>query len=397
LAVGILAVCAPAIAHAAPRPYNSYELRDTMVSSMWGDSPLKTSQWFEPHAFEDATDVPGAPRTPWRVVRVPPGGGLDAWPLTPGAYRSWTVALLVSLADVSGPARVLTHDTVRDEGLYVEDGHLVFRGSGVAPGSTELTADSWHQIVVSRDDADDMVRVLVDGEPEFQFEDTAGIAVYDARRRDNPQVRVFSDELPGFSYGTDAKEHAHGRVGRVRAWKTALSADDAASLDWIDATPPSISLRSPADGEVTAGRPTFYGSGVSDDVTIYPRISATVRDAAGTKVAVATGHVPFNNPPETWRADWPGHAPELAHGARYTVEITATDAAGNEAALTRWFTVDARHTGRLTLTEQPGAETYETAVRVAGRIATETGDAPFVQVVVGTSCVSRMSTVITRR
>jgi hypothetical protein len=374
----------PAAARAeAPRPTELWDLQGSTTSSYY-DSREATASLYavlwdgnDPSAatFEDAT-IPGAPRDPWQVLRIPAHNGAAVGDSAGTNAETWTVAALLSIDDVEGPGGIVNTGSSYgneddDKGVWIEGGHLELRGGTAVPvASTGIEPDRWYQLVLTWDGS--MGRLYVDGEPELTW--TGCCSTYGPK--------FFKGDYV-WTDGAWKPEYVGGRLARVRMWDSALPAAEVAGLPWLDTSPPHAALRVPADGGVGGPRPLFMGGALDDDLSRWPQVTLRVRRPDGSIVGEMKPSVGWNITPADWFDYWPGYYPDLEHGVRYTVDTIARDYAGNEATSTSSFTVDGRYPGRLKLLSDPTPETTDPTPFVSGTVERQQADRPFVQYDIG--------------
>jgi hypothetical protein len=154
------------------------------------------------------------------VLRFAGGRGLSLTPTT-GVIRSsaYTIELLFRLDFVSKYRKIIDFkDGSEDDGLYVLDGCLTFFPKEQS-AFTSIGADSYVQIVLTRDSSDRVVG-YVDGVRQFAFADTRGLAEVNAKKT----LRFFLDD-----HATTG-EHSSGAVSQVRLFDRPLTPSEVAAL-----------------------------------------------------------------------------------------------------------------------------------------------------------------------
>ena len=264
---GVLAVPAGATAASAPR--HDYRMMGNLDDSFGGGEIFATDQ--VPMFAREAVD--GVKTT---VETFPEGGGFVFQPGRPddGTYA---IALLFRFDDVSSWGRVMGVQGLGDygdNGLYVQGADLVWFYNGTSRrGRDSLVADEWVQIVISRN-AQDVVRVYLNGESQIRFEDPG-------------------DEFSGTSFNTfwffrdndlggGINEENSGAVKRIRQWETGLSADTVASLDRL---PPASRILLDRTSAARTSQVTVTGRQWAPE----EQVALTLVDSAGNPFPLGTG------------------------------------------------------------------------------------------------------------
>jgi hypothetical protein len=231
----VLLFASPRSASAQSSPTADYRFQNTKTSSVGTTVPALTDIGPGTNTFTTAT-VDGASR---RVLSFPQGNGLKLSPTT-GVIPNggtYTIVVLFELDSVSGYRRIIDFKNgTNDRGLYVHEGKLEFfpHASGT---STPITANTYVQVVLTRDASSGTVVGYVDGAQQFSFTDTAGDAVIDSSFN---TLRFFRDNE---AIGGVSTEHSAGSVARIRLYNTALVDPDV--LDRIE--PTIFTVNSPPD------------------------------------------------------------------------------------------------------------------------------------------------------
>jgi hypothetical protein len=243
LAFTILAFVLPATARfaAAQTAKADYRFQNDRASSLSGAPDLTDLGAGGANTFT-VEEIDGAART---VLRFPVSNGLRLAPTTVVTSNEvYTIVVLFRFDNdaVTSYKRILDFkDGTTDNGFYQNGGYLSFYvGSQIALGTTFLSTNVYHQIVLTRDAAG-TVTAYADGVQEFSFDDsTRRAGVIDA----NNNLRFFRDN-------EGSPEHWSGAAARIRVFDRALSASEVAALDRRAAAPPTAALVS-VGGRVTA-------------------------------------------------------------------------------------------------------------------------------------------------
>lgn len=128
-----------------------------------------------------------------------------------------------------------------DDGLYINDttGLLSFNGvtTGTVPGGTAIPANTFAQIVLTRDGTTGLTTVYANGAQAIQFTDTNNQAVLgDATATGNSFLTVFRDDGTGVG-STLVAESTTGSLARLRLLNGPLSAAQVTALDTIAPIP----------------------------------------------------------------------------------------------------------------------------------------------------------------
>src|SRR5262245_26078613 len=154
------------------------------------------------------------------VLRFAGGRGLRLTPTTEVIGSSaYTIELLFRFDFVSEYRKIIDFKGGSDDsGLYLLDGCLTFVPRG-QNAFTSIGADSYVQVVVTRDSSDRVVG-YVDGVRQFAFADMRGLAEVNAKK----SLRFFVDDH------TTTGEHSSGAVSQVRLFDQPLTASEVAAL-----------------------------------------------------------------------------------------------------------------------------------------------------------------------
>jgi hypothetical protein len=134
----------------------------------------------------------------------------------------YAIELVFSWNSLSGSWQKIIdfHNLAPDIGLYTLGNGLQFMNGAFTPNL--FTAGVTRHLVLTRDDATNVVRAYIDGVERWNFVDNAGDAVFDGT---DDVVRFFQDDTA--SGQTEAQS---GFVDRIRIFDGALSAADVAAL-----------------------------------------------------------------------------------------------------------------------------------------------------------------------
>jgi hypothetical protein len=203
-----------------------YQFQGTLTSSIAG-APALTNAGPGSNAFATET-VDGSSRT---VLTFPQGNGVALSPttgVTPG--NNYTIVLLARLANVTGYRRYADFkNATSDNGLYNLDGQLNFFDQATGPGAP-ITANSYRQVVLTRDSVTGTVVGYVDGAQQFSFVDAAGDGIISAANT----LRFFIDDA------VVTGEESAGAVARIRIFDNVLTPAAVAALDRaVAAGPPA--------------------------------------------------------------------------------------------------------------------------------------------------------------
>jgi hypothetical protein len=209
--------------HALAALNADYQFQSTLASSVAG-APALANAGLGSNGFAIET-VDGNSRT---VLTFPQGNGLALAPTTGvTASDTYTIVLLARLADVSGYRRYADFkNATSDNGLYNLDGQLNFFNSATGPGAP-ITANSYRQVVLTRDGVTVTIVGYVDGVQQFNFIDGGGDGIIDAANT----LRFFIDDaaVPG--------EDSAGAVARIRVFDNVLTPAEVAALNRAAAGP----------------------------------------------------------------------------------------------------------------------------------------------------------------
>jgi len=194
-----------------------YQFQSTLASSVAG-APALTNAGPGSNGFAIET-VDGNSRT---VLTFPQDNGLALAPTTGvTASDTYTIVLLARLADVSGYRRYADFkNAASDTGLYNLDGQLNFFNSATGPGAP-ITANSYRQVVLTRDGVTGTIVGYVDGVQQFNFVDGAGDGIIDAANT----LRFFIDDT------AVGGESSAGAVARIRVFDNVLTPAEVAALN----------------------------------------------------------------------------------------------------------------------------------------------------------------------
>lgn len=162
-----------------------------------------------------ADTVNGVPTT---VLQFPRLNGLQLQPTTGiVSNEAYTIDMLFKFAEVTGYRRVLDFKNgTSDNGIYVLNGKIRFHGGGGTTGSTNIAANTYNQLTVSRT-VSGVVTLYINGLQELTFNDTTSEGVI------NPSnaLRFFKDDGTGESSG--------GSVARIQLYNCGSRAMSAPS------------------------------------------------------------------------------------------------------------------------------------------------------------------------
>jgi len=194
-----------------------YQFQNTLTSSVAG-APALTNAGLGLNAFANET-VDGNSRT---VLTFPQDNGLALAPTTGvTASNTYTIVLLARLATVTGYRRYADFKNgISDTGLYNLDGQLNFYNLATGPGAP-ITANSYRQVVLTRDGVTGTIVGYVDGVQQINFIDGGGEGIISAANT----LRFFIDDT---AVGGEASA---GAVARIRVFDNVLTPAEVAALD----------------------------------------------------------------------------------------------------------------------------------------------------------------------
>ena len=183
-----------------------------------------------------ASSVPGAPRLlnivgagnvrnsfiqagSRRVLRFPEGNGLRLDNATSVIPRgNYTIAIRFRLNAVESYARVVNFKgDGPDTGLYVNGRDLELYDLDTVDNDT-IAANTWVDVVLTRNSATRRVRGYVNGAPQFNLADPNGYGVMSVAN----VLRFFRDNAN--------REESAGAVARIRLWNGPLTPTQVAAL-----------------------------------------------------------------------------------------------------------------------------------------------------------------------
>jgi plastocyanin len=226
IAVCALSLLAVSAGSHAVVPKADYQLQGVLTSTVGSPPPL-TNLGPGANAFS-ATTVDGVSR---QVLGFPLHNGVQLTPTTgvvaPGTY---TISILVALDAITGNRRLADFKNgTADTGLYENSGKLAFVTLTAGTAPVPIVAGSYHQYVLTRDDATAKLIGYVDGLAAFTVNDPSGLGMFDAAAT----MRLFRDNDTGGTTGEDSAGH----VARVRLYNSALDGEGVAALDWLPTSP----------------------------------------------------------------------------------------------------------------------------------------------------------------
>jgi Concanavalin A-like lectin/glucanases superfamily len=145
------------------------------------------------------------------------GSGLSLTPTS--VIDEYTIEVLFRFDRMDGYRKIIDFENGSDDdGVYVLDGCLNFYPRHM-PSSTPIEADSYVQVVLTRD-ASARVVGYVDGIRQFAFRDTAALAEIASGA-----IRFFVDDSV-----TGGEESSSGAVSQIRLYDRPLTAHEVAAL-----------------------------------------------------------------------------------------------------------------------------------------------------------------------
>ncbi|MDQ3913607.1 MAG: Ig-like domain-containing protein, partial [Actinomycetota bacterium] len=315
-----------------PSPKADYQVQNTHSTSV-GTAPALTDIGPGTNAFTTTT-IDGNSR---KVLSFPQGNGVKLSPTTGVVFNgTYTIAILFEFDNVDGYRRIIDFKNgTSDNGLYVHNGNLeFFRGSPLNPAGTgaPIAANTYVQVVLTRDASDRSVVGYVDGIQQFSFFDNNKLSLSDTVNDgvidSNNTLRFFRDnESDGVT-----TEHSSGSVARIRLYDGALTPSEVGALDRIepvfDNTPPKVKSTTPANNATGVAAGANVKAAFSEPMQGNSVNAATFRlKKAGTTTFVGAT-VTYD--PVTKRATLNPNS-NLQSGSTYIATVTsgALDEAGN--------------------------------------------------------------------
>jgi hypothetical protein len=234
----LFALLAPLAASADVGPVlrADYRFQNTLTSVVPGAPSLAD---LGPNTFGSDT-VDGAGRT---VLFFGENDGLSLAPFsTVAPFGPYSIVILFRFEATSGWRRILDFkDATSDTGLYSFEGGLNFYNEALGSG-TPVVPGSYVQVVLTRDPLQ-QVTGYVDGDMQFSFPDSGGLATVSAS-----VLRLFRDTDPIF-----AGEASAGAIARLRIYDGALVPAAVAALDRLPGVVPSTVQFAQGSLEVSEG------------------------------------------------------------------------------------------------------------------------------------------------
>lgn len=195
-------------------PVADYRFNNSLASSV-GTAPALTTLGTNSYEVDevDGTDC--------NVLAFPSGNGLQLSTNGLIASDNYSLVILFRFDEVSGYRKIadFTNGT-QDYGLYVLSSNLRLYSDAVGTGEP-IAADTYVQVVLTRNGTTDQTTGYVNGAQAFQFDDTSNHAVIDS----SSTLRfLLDDELT-------QSEESGGAVARIRLYNDVLSAGAVAALD----------------------------------------------------------------------------------------------------------------------------------------------------------------------
>ncbi|WP_170826634.1 Ig-like domain-containing protein, partial [Alteromonas confluentis] len=284
-----------------------------------------------------ATDNNGEIDTAAPTVTVDPQNtGNDATPTVSGTTDLPTgETISITVTDANGDAQIFTA-TVQPDGSFsadvpadiAEGAYTVEATATDAAGNTTSTTDNGGvlntaapSLTLDPQSPDTDTTPTISGSTDLPAGDTVSITVTDA----NGDAQTFTATVqPDGTFSADVPTALAEGAYTVEATATDASGNTATTTEVggeVDTTAPTITL----DAQTTGNDATPTVSGTTD-LPVGETVSITVTDANGD----AQTFTATVQPDGTFSADVPA---DMADGA-YTVEATATDAAGNATTAT---------------------------------------------------------------
>jgi hypothetical protein len=187
-----------------PTPTHDYQLNSSLTDALGGPSLVALGGTLTASGYQFGSNQ---------------GLNLSSALVDPADY---SIELVFSWTSLSGGWQKIIdfHNLVSDVGLYTLGNGLQFMNGAFAPNL--FTAGVARHLVLTRDDATNVVRAYIDGVERWNFVDNAGDAVFDGP---NDIIRFFQDDTA--SGQTEAQS---GFADRIRIFDGALSATDVAAL-----------------------------------------------------------------------------------------------------------------------------------------------------------------------
>lgn len=240
----------------AQTPIADYQLQDNYNSSVGTIGPLTVVGNASDATFTNGVTVDGHTQdvltiaTGSLAVGTDIGAGVQSQ--TKGFLTSpanYSVVLLADFGlstDIAATKVMDFKNLSTDDGLYINDatGELEFNQvsnqplnvplitTGVAP---PVVADTYTQIVLTRDSSTNLVSIYQNGDLDFTVTDSDGLAILgDVSGATNPNadLTVFKDDGTGLG-GTLVNETTIGDIAGLRLYDGVLTADQVAELDTV--------------------------------------------------------------------------------------------------------------------------------------------------------------------
>jgi hypothetical protein len=193
---------------------SDYGFQNTLASSCCAAPSLTDFGTGQAYASETVGD-----RGTQTVRTFPEGSGFQGTSNL-ASNSDFSVEVLFRFESVSGYRKIVDFKaaagsrSAADDGLYVHNGLLNFYP--VAEGGT-VEANTWHDVLLTRDGSTGAVTAYLDGAQQFQFTDTAGAVI----GPDN-QLSYFVDDVH-----TGGRESSAGAVARIRTYDGSLTPSEA--------------------------------------------------------------------------------------------------------------------------------------------------------------------------
>jgi hypothetical protein len=194
-----------------------YRFQNTLTSSV-GAAPALANVGAGVNAFATET-VDSVSRT---VLTFPQDNGVALTPTTSvTANDTYSIVVLARLATITGYRRYIdVKNATSDTGLYNLGGQLNFFNFATGLGAP-ITANSYRQIVLTRDGITGTLIGYVDGVQQINFIDGSGAGTISAANA----LRFFIDD------SVVSGEDSAGAVARIRIYNSVLTPGEVAALD----------------------------------------------------------------------------------------------------------------------------------------------------------------------